>query len=167
MFQEIDTRFCYESLRPHQNSRRSFNRYLLVGHKLGPWVSWRSFEAIFGAGNFLQVSWSFLNLPEPSYQWLNPSHQTLQNQTKELTTISTWAHRFSEQLVCVRIPIMFSGECSQHLILVNLILVKCFGFLVITSGGGGVTTWNIVRTLILFILYSPIPIRARNEGVRP
>ena len=42
-----------------------------------------------------------------------------------------------------------------------------FSFLVNTSQGEGVTTWNVGRHVVLFILNLPLSVRTRNKGVRP
>ena len=45
-------------------------------------------------------------------------------------------------------------------------IVEIFSCWVITVQGGGVTTCKFDRVLPLFLLYLPITIRSRNEGIR-
>ena len=56
---------------------------------------------------------------------------------------------------------------ADTVILVNLILVKLSSFFVITFHRGIITACKFDRILPLDTLYLPIPIRTRNEGVRP
>ena len=73
----------------------------------------------------------------------------------------------------VRKNFLYEADCwirsysSSNLLLVNLPLVVLLSILVITVHGGGVTTWEYVRMLSLFLAYPPITARTRNEGVRP
>ena len=55
----------------------------------------------------------------------------------------------------------------DHIEIVVVCLSLSFRCLVITSWGGGVTSWKLVRFVLLCILYLPVPTRSRSEGVRP
>ena len=56
---------------------------------------------------------------------------------------------------------------AQTSILVNLILVKSFSCLVITSQGVGVMTWEFGRVFLTCLLYVPVPIRGQKSSNRP
>ena len=60
------------------------------------------------------------------------------------------------------------NSCYSHIeIVVACLVIKSFIRLIITFEGGGVTALRFDRNCFLILLELPIPIRTRNEDVKP